>query len=62
MDRERAKDIAPKPKTFAEMSLIQRHRTVEKVLDETRALIDGTSPVTRRRLALMEKASEVLAL
>jgi 6-phosphofructokinase 1 len=33
-----------------------------RVLEETRALIDGTSPVTRRRLALMEKATGVLAL
>jgi hypothetical protein len=32
------------------------------VLQETAAVIDGTSPVTRRRLALMEKASGVLAL
>jgi len=35
---------------------------LERVLEETRSLIDGTSPVTRRRLALMEKASGVLAL
>lgn len=35
---------------------------LEKVLDETRALIDGSSPVTKRRLALMEKASDVLSL
>jgi NifU-like protein len=34
MDRERAKAAAPAPKTFAEMSLIQRHRAVERVLDE----------------------------
>jgi NifU-like protein len=34
MDRERAKAIASKPKTFTEMSIIQRHRTVEQVLDE----------------------------
>ncbi len=36
--------------------------SLERVLDETRALIDGTSPVTKRRLALMQRASEVLAL
>lgn len=34
MDRERAKAAAETPKTFAEMSLIQRHRAVERVLDE----------------------------
>ncbi|MEZ4361901.1 MAG: 6-phosphofructokinase [Kofleriaceae bacterium] len=34
----------------------------EQVLEETRALIDGTSPVTKRRVALMEKAAGVLAL
>lgn len=33
-----------------------------QVLEETAAVIDGSSPVTRRRLALMEKASGVLAL
>jgi 6-phosphofructokinase 1 len=35
---------------------------LERVLDETRALIDGSSPVTKRRLALMEAASDVLSL
>ncbi|MCA3014517.1 MAG: 6-phosphofructokinase [Myxococcaceae bacterium] len=35
---------------------------LDRVLEETAAVIDGTSPVTRRRLALMEKASGVLAL
>lgn len=35
---------------------------LDRVLDETRALIDGTSPVTKRRLALMGAASGVLAL
>ncbi len=35
---------------------------LERVLEETRSLIDGSSPVTKRRLALMEKASGVLAL
>ncbi|MEW5743746.1 MAG: 6-phosphofructokinase [Myxococcota bacterium] len=35
---------------------------LERVLDETRALIDGSSPVTKRRLALMEKAAGVLSL
>jgi len=34
MDRERAKAIPAAPRTFAEMSLIQRHRAVERVLDE----------------------------
>jgi 6-phosphofructokinase 1 len=39
------------------------HRfSLQRVLEETRTLIDGTSPVTRRRLALMEKAAGVLAL
>ncbi|MBL9039412.1 MAG: ATP-dependent 6-phosphofructokinase [Archangium sp.] len=33
-----------------------------RVLEETKALIDGTSPVTQRRLALMARASGVLAL
>lgn len=36
--------------------------SLERVLSETAAVIDGTSPVTQRRLALMEKASGVLAL
>jgi 6-phosphofructokinase 1 len=36
--------------------------SLDRVLQETAAVIDGTSPVTRRRLALMEKASGVLAL
>lgn len=42
-------------------SSVQRF-PLERVLEETRALIDGSSPVTKRRLALMEKASDVLAL
>jgi 6-phosphofructokinase 1 len=33
-----------------------------RVLEETKSLIDGTSPVTKRRLALMERASGVLPL
>ncbi len=33
-----------------------------RVLDETRALIDGSSPVTKRRVALMTTASGVLSL
>lgn len=35
---------------------------LQQVLDETKALIDGTSQVTQRRLKLMEKAAGVLAL
>ncbi|MBL8923604.1 MAG: 6-phosphofructokinase [Myxococcaceae bacterium] len=35
---------------------------LDRVLSETAAIIDGTSPVTQRRLALMERASGVLAL
>lgn len=35
---------------------------LDKVIEETRTLIDGSSPVTKRRLALMEKASDVLSL
>jgi 6-phosphofructokinase 1 len=35
---------------------------LDRVLTETASLIDGSSPVTKRRLALMEKASGVLAL
>ncbi len=35
---------------------------LEQVLEETKALLDGTSPVTRGRLALMERAAGVLAL
>ena len=35
---------------------------LERVLEETRTLIDGTSPVTRRRIALMERAAGVLPL
>jgi len=34
MERERAKAAPPAPKAFAEMSLIQRHRAIERVLDE----------------------------
>lgn len=33
MEREKAKEIQP-PRSFREMSLIQRHKAVEKVLDE----------------------------
>ena len=33
-----------------------------QVLEETRALLDGSSPVTQARVALMEKAAGVLAL
>jgi 6-phosphofructokinase 1 len=36
--------------------------SLELVLEETRTLIDGTSPVTKRRVALMQKAAGVLAL
>ena len=36
--------------------------TIEHVLEETAALLDGSSPVTRGRVALMEKAAGVLAL
>ncbi|MFK7987492.1 MAG: ATP-dependent 6-phosphofructokinase [Sandaracinaceae bacterium] len=36
--------------------------TIERVLEETAALLDGSSPVTRGRVALMEKAAGVLAL
>lgn len=39
-----------------------RRFPLEKVLEETRALIDGSSPVTKRRLALMEQAAGVLSL
>jgi 6-phosphofructokinase 1 len=42
-------------------SSVQRF-SLAMVLEETRALIDGTSPVTKRRLALMEKAADVLSL
>lgn len=36
--------------------------SLARVLEETRALIDGSSPVTQRRVALMTQASGVLAL
>jgi 6-phosphofructokinase 1 len=36
--------------------------SLDRVLVETAAVIDGSSPVTQRRLALMQKASGVLAL
>ncbi len=36
--------------------------SLERVLEETRSLIDGSSPVAKRRLALMTRASGVLAL
>lgn len=42
-------------------SSVQRF-SLERVLEETKSLIDGSSPVTKRRLALMEVASGVLAL
>ena len=35
---------------------------IARVLEETAALLDGSSPVTRSRVALMEKAAGVLAL
>lgn len=35
---------------------------LERVLEETRSLIDGSSPVTKRRVALMSAASGVLSL
>lgn len=35
---------------------------IARVLEETAALLDGSSPVTRGRVALMEKAAGVLAL
>jgi 6-phosphofructokinase 1 len=35
---------------------------LETVLSETAALLDGSSPVTRRRIAMMEKIEGVLAL
>ena len=35
---------------------------IAKVLEETEALLDGSSPVTQGRVALMEKAAGVLAL
>lgn len=35
---------------------------LETVLEETRALLDGTSAVTRRRLALMHQAASVLSV
>ena len=44
-----------------EDSSVQRF-SLARVLEETRALIDGSSPVTRRRLAMMEKATGVLSL
>jgi 6-phosphofructokinase 1 len=42
-------------------SSVQRF-SLTRVLEETRALIDGTSPVTKRRVALMTAASGVLSL
>lgn len=42
-------------------SSVQRF-PLDRVLLETDALIDGTSPVTRRRLQLMEKAAGVLQI
>lgn len=42
-------------------SSVQRF-PLDRVLDETRALIDGSSPVTKRRVALMSAASGVLSL
>lgn len=42
-------------------SSVQRF-SLEKVLVETASLIDGSSPVTKRRLALMERAAGVLQI
>ncbi len=42
-------------------SSVQRF-PLERVLEETKALIDGSSPVSQRRLALMQAASGVLSL
>lgn len=42
-------------------SSVQRF-PLERVLEETNALLDGTSAVTKRRVALMTQASGVLAL
>lgn len=36
--------------------------SITRVLEETQALLDGSSPITRGRVALMEKAAGVLAL
>ena len=36
--------------------------SLERVLQETQSLIDGSSPVTQRRLQLMERAHAVLSL
>ena len=33
-----------------------------RVLEETKALLDGSSPVTKRRLQMMEKAEGVLPI
>jgi 6-phosphofructokinase 1 len=42
-------------------SSVQRF-SLPRVLEETQAVIDGSSPVTKRRLALMQQAAGVLAL
>ena len=36
--------------------------TLERVLAETETLLDGESPVTKRRVALMERAAGILGL
>ena len=35
---------------------------LERVLDESAALVDGTSPLTRRRVQMMESVEGVLGL
>ncbi len=42
-------------------SSVQRF-ALDRVLEETKALIDGSSPVAQRRLSLMQQAAGVLAL
>ena len=49
------------PGVVTEDSSVHRF-PLQRVLEDTRALIDGTSPVTQRRLKLMSQASGVLSL
>jgi 6-phosphofructokinase 1 len=39
-----------------------RRVTLQQMIDETKALLDGTSPVTKGRLALLQQAEGLLAL
>jgi 6-phosphofructokinase len=53
---------APVPGGIATSDASVQRFSLERVLVETEALIDGSSPVTKRRLQMMELASGVLPI